>query len=125
MLIKYLRSLLEAFLNSKHDWVATQGDTDLGRRIDITFPNGGPKNDKFVAPLNGYVTILYHDGSVKTGIWVGTVAHGTNALNTVTSPTTNGWAGGWIRVNKGDTINFYTDSTSVPYCCYFVPSLGS
>lgn len=66
MLIKYLRSLLEAFLNSKRSWIGGRG-LPSSSKISYTPVVASPSNDvwgELTAPDNGYLVInIVNSGS--------------------------------------------------------------
>lgn len=99
MLKTYLQALLSRFYSKKENGAISElsAPNHLKRqRYDFT-GNAMP-----VAPFDGYVCMLYLNGSVQTtwrrlSLWQ-------DAIDTLSTYPTTYWSSGWKRVKKGQTV---------------------
>lgn len=126
MLIKYLRSLLEAFLNSKRSWIGGRG-LPSSSKISYAPVVASPSNDAWgnlIAPDNGYFIInINNSGSEFLDL-----KNDTANVNSCVASFGAGIASVYIPVAQGHFVSYHiynSDGSTSGVEVFFVKNLGS
>lgn len=125
MLKKYLQALLEAFIDSKKEWIVEQTRVSQ-ESVKYSFVGGDYEN--IVAPFTGYVWATTKGTPSKISkLRLVSCPNGTNDLlaNSANKvPGSIGTASTFLPVKKGENIQRYGEN-GLEYDLYFVKSIGS
>lgn len=130
MLIKYLRSLLEAYLNFKRNWIGSRA-LPSSSKISYTPVVGSPSNDvwgNLTAPDNGYIVINIDDSAGEFIDLKNKTANVNSCVASFVVSSYTCFASVYIPVAQGHFVSYHiynSDGSTNGVEVFFVKNLGS